>query len=206
MALLGIIGDVVRMGRRLFHLVGTRSTRQFHKAGHLTQPAVAVDGQRRQRSGGIVGDHQMAVGRIDGQVDRILAAAGPLVQEGDLAGVFVDAEGADFAAIAVNGIEKALLGIEGEIRRIDKILQQLDMGPGAGGGVDTVDIDPLAPGIALLGGAAADIGQHRFRSTCPRRSGRFSRTGGLCRLIQAAQCRESEPGDTFQAGAARRFG
>ena len=153
----------------------------------------------------------MAVGRIDGQVDRILAAAGPLVQEGDLASAFVDAEGADFAAIAMNGVEKALLGIEGEIRRVDEILQQLDMGPGAGGGVHPVDIHSLAPRIAFLGGAAADIGQHRSRSTGSRRTDRFSRNGrsrigGLSRLIQAAQGGESDPGDTFQAGAARCFG
>ena len=91
-------------------------------------------------------------------------------RKADLAGVFVDAEGADFAAIAMDGVEKALPGIEGEIRRIDEILQQLDMSPGAGGRVHPVNVDPLAPGIALLGGAAADIGQHRSRSAGPRRT------------------------------------
>jgi hypothetical protein len=64
----------------------------------------------------------MAVGRIDGQVNRILAAAGLPVQEGDLPGILVGAEGADFAAIAMNGIEKLLFSIEGEIRRIYEIL------------------------------------------------------------------------------------
>jgi len=83
-------------------------------------------------------------------MDRILAAGGLLVQEADLARSAIDAEGTDFPRIAVDAVQEALLGIEGEKRRIDQILEELDMGPGAGRGVYPVDVDPSPRALRSL--------------------------------------------------------
>src|SRR5262249_19357892 len=53
------------------------------------------------------------------------------------------------------------VGTERQVGRIDEIADVLDVGPGAGRGVDAIDMDTVAARLALRGGERADIGEAR---------------------------------------------
>src|SRR5207302_1904128 len=123
---------------------------------HRAERSIRAERERRHRAGGIIRGHQKAAGRIDREMDRVLAARRLAVEEAELAARLVNGEGADIGEIGMDRVEEALPAVEYQEGGVDEIADQLDMLEAAGGGIDAVDIDAIAMGLALLGRDGAE--------------------------------------------------
>jgi hypothetical protein len=93
-------------------------------------------------------------------VHRVLAAAGLPVERDDVPGLLVDRIGADLIEVGMHRIEKALRPSERQKRGIVD-LEELLLGPVAGGRVHSVDIDAAAVPLALRRREGTNIGEQR---------------------------------------------
>src|SRR5438067_3035351 len=106
----------------------------------VLERSVGLHGEYRDAAARIVGDDQELAGRIERLPNAVLAAGRALVEQLGLAGRAIKREGGRILAVAVNGIEKALVGAERQERRIDEIADVLDVRPCAGGRIGTIDM------------------------------------------------------------------
>ena len=86
----------------------------------------------------------------------------PPIERRDVPVLLVDRIGADLIEISMHRIEKALRPIERQEGGVDD-LEELFVGPGAGGWVHPIDVDAATMPFALRGGKGADIGKQRSR-------------------------------------------
>src|SRR5918994_5396174 len=134
------------------------------RAGHGGEGAIgqqaAVVRQREdgERIGAVVAHRKEAAGRIEGKMDRIVAAGRLAVERRQLAGAWIYGERVDLAAIAMNRVEACAVGIDGEERRVLEAAEALQVGEGAGAAVDAIDVDAVAVAVPLRRRVAADIG------------------------------------------------
>ena len=61
----------------------------------------------------------------------------------------------------MHGVEEPLVLVEGQEGRVGQVPHELHLRPRACRGIDPVHPDALSPGIALLRGPAADVGEPR---------------------------------------------
>src|SRR5262249_44199928 len=97
-----------------------------------------------------------------------------LAEEPQLAARRVDREDRGVLTVAVGRVEEALLAIEAQPRRIDEVLDELDVLPAPRGLVHPVYVDAFASGVALPGRVATDVSEHRspaFRRALASRAG-----------------------------------
>jgi hypothetical protein len=107
-----------------------------------------------------IGEDDVPVLRVDGQVRRVVALGRLPVQQRNAAGRLVDRVRAHLAAVAVGRVEEPLLAVERQEPGIVNGVQRMYQRPGAGRGLDAVDADALAARLALLGGEGSDVGNH----------------------------------------------
>ena len=137
---------------------------------HLPEAAVIGDGMHGDTAASVIGTQDKTSGRIDGIVTG-RAARGLQVQEGQIARIRVDGEGADGAAPSVgvhlgDGVEIIARRVQAEIGRRILTLRLAELPEGSGCRVDFGVVDG---GIGSLG-VIADVEQlsvsHRENRSC----------------------------------------
>ncbi|MNY07113.1 hypothetical protein D3C86_1399010 [compost metagenome] len=153
-------GIEVRLCLLLLHPVRPHRAFQRQELRQFTQGAIGVHGQHCQAGANVVGHQHEAAGRVQCQVHRVLALRALAVDEAQEAGAPVDPEGADFALVAMHGVEELARGVQRKKGRVDEVSSDVDQLQRSMRGVDLEDADAVAPRIALPGGSAADVGVH----------------------------------------------
>ncbi len=156
----GIEGNMVGMRARLLALVRARLAGEWERPDARSERSVGLDRHDRQRAVGVVRSDDEAVRRVDREMDQV-RPNGPLpVDEAEPPALRIDRKGADLVEIAMNRIEKPASPIDGQVRGIDQVLDELDMPPAPRCRSHPVDLDPSAARLALCRGERADIGKH----------------------------------------------
>ena len=147
------------------------------------QAAVVREREDGKRIGAVVAHREEAAGRVEGEMDGIVAAGRLTVERRQVPGAGIDGEGVDLAAIAMNRVEARAVGIDGEERRILEAAQVLQVAEGAGPAVDAIDVDAVALAVPLGRRVAADIGE-QGAGACwfSHRTSRQRWVGSQCRL------------------------
>src|SRR4029077_10656386 len=101
-----------------------------------------------ERIGAVVAHREETAGRVEGEMNGIVAVGRLTVGRRQVSGAGIDGEGIDLAAIAVDRIEARALGIDGEERRVLEAAQALQVAEGAGAAVDAIDVDAVAFAVA----------------------------------------------------------
>ena len=170
---------LVRVGARLLCPVRAELALHRHDIGRRAERAVGVDGQHLDAARHVVGDGEEAPGRVGGDMTRVVAAGGPAVDEGQLAGLIVDGEGRHLVRDRLHGVEDRPTRVERKIAGVHDVRQELHACPAARLGVDAVGRQPLTASTACARGERADIGESCAGACGRARSG----AGGIRRLL-----------------------
>src|SRR5262245_62897671 len=109
------------MRARLLGSVRPRLPLESVEVGERSQRSVWAEWQDGHRARAIVRQHEEAIGRVDSQAHAILAVGGLTVQGREASGCRVDLVRRRLTTVAVRGVERALLAIEGQKRRIRQV-------------------------------------------------------------------------------------
>jgi hypothetical protein len=81
----------------------------------ILERAIGRDRQDRDAAAAVVGNDQELAGGIDSLTNAVLAASGGAVEQLGLTGGAIEREGSGIVFIAMNRVEKALIGAQREI-------------------------------------------------------------------------------------------
>jgi len=174
-------GDVVRVRAGLLGRVGPGLAGERDQVAERSERAIRLDRKHRDRARAVVGADQVAVGGLDPEPHAVLALGRLAVEDAEPAGAGLDRVGGRFVPFAVCCVEHRPPAIEREPRGVDQLAPTLDVGPGAGDFVDPVDVDAVAPPVAVLRRVGADVGEHRgpmLRQRPPSCQGPLTRRAG----------------------------
>ncbi len=114
--------DPVRVRAFLALFVGADGTRVRHERGVFAEFSVPEDGEDSDVARGVVGDENVFAGLIEGDVARIFAERGKLVQQGKLSALGIESKRADGALFAglIDGIHEFPVGVNFKPGRITR--------------------------------------------------------------------------------------
>jgi len=144
----GIVGNLMGLNALLLRLVRTRLPGNGDLRRQRRKAPISLDRKGTQASGRIVRDEHESIGLVRCEVNRIGSATILFVQEGDLACLGIDRVGTRLPKITMHRIEISARAIEGQIRRIYDVPEQLNLAPFAGARVDAIDPGALAARVA----------------------------------------------------------
>ena len=133
--------------------------------------AVGLYGKHRDRIGAVVGDEQELAGRVEGEMDRIVATGRLAADHPQVPGTGIDRVGGDVAAVAMHRVEEPAALVDRQERRILQPSQQLHVLERPGAPVDAIDVDAFAPAVALGSSVAADICENCHAASMPSAGG-----------------------------------
>jgi hypothetical protein len=105
------------------------------------QTSVVIEGYHRDDTGSVVRDHQEPFGGIEGKIDRVIAVAVSLIEQGQDPGLPVDSESADQVTAAVHAVKQGACAVQREERGVFQITYGLDEAPSAADRAGPIDID-----------------------------------------------------------------
>ncbi|ROM29956.1 hypothetical protein BK645_13620 [Pseudomonas protegens] len=139
------------MRAALLHFMRPRLARQRLQMSQCAEATIILNREDRKTASGVVRNSQELTGRIDAEMNGVLALGANCIELGQLTALRINGERAHLAEITMYAVKMSLRVVEGQKRWIHQIIERLNQCARTRFRRITVYSNAYATGIALFG-------------------------------------------------------